>query len=97
MQHRLPTLLAAAALALGFTSVVSASVGPLVITSVPSPFAACTIGGPGTVYVNAEVEPWVAVNPANPNNMIGVYQQDRWDNGAARGVVASVLYRGAWV
>jgi hypothetical protein len=94
MQHRLPTLLAAAALALGFTSVVSASVGPLVITSVPSPFAACTIGGPGTVYVNAEVEPWVAVNPANPNNMIGVYQQDRWDNGGAHGLVAAVTHDG---
>ena len=94
MQRRLPTLLAAATLALGFASVVTASVGPLVITSGPSPFAACTIGGPGTVYVNAEVEPWIAANPTNPNNMIGVYQQDRWDNGGAHGLVASVTHDG---
>ena len=27
----------------------------------------------------------IAVNPANPNNFIGVWQQDRWSNGGARG------------
>jgi BNR repeat-like domain len=40
----------------------------------------------GTLYVDAEVEPYVAVNPANPNNFIGVWQQDRWSNGGARGL-----------
>jgi len=39
----------------------------------------------GIVYVNAEVEPMIAVNPANPNNMIAAWQQDRWSNGGARG------------
>jgi hypothetical protein len=94
MHRRLRLLLAAAALALGFASVVSASVGPLVLASGPSPFAACAIGGPGTNYVNAEVEPWVAVNPTNPNNVIGVYQQDRWNNGGAHGLVAAVTHDG---
>jgi hypothetical protein len=71
-----------------------------------SPFAGCTADAvasqPGVVYPNTEVEPWVAVSPADRNgdgaaDVIAGYQQDRWDNGAARGVVASVLYQGTWV
>ncbi|MEM5328100.1 sialidase family protein [Paraburkholderia sp. JHI2823] len=56
----------------------------------PSPFASCTIGGSstGTNYVNAEVEPWLAVNPAISTNLIGVWQQDRWSDGGAHGLVA---------
>jgi hypothetical protein len=30
----------------------------------------------------------VAVNPANPQNIVGVWQQDRWSNGGAQGLVA---------
>ena len=59
-----------------------------------SPFAACTIGGPGTNYPNSELEPFVAVNPANPSNIVGVFQQDRWSNGGARGLVASTSHNG---
>jgi hypothetical protein len=44
----------------------------------------------GTSYVNAEVEPSVAVNPLNPDNLIGAWQQDRWSNGASRGLAAGV-------
>jgi hypothetical protein len=58
----------------------------------PSPFASCTVGGPGTVYVNAEVEPRVAVNPTDPSNIVGVFQQDRWSNGGAHGLVAGVSH-----
>ncbi|MDX6548935.1 MAG: hypothetical protein QOG33_2485 [Gaiellales bacterium] len=65
----------------------TATIGPLVRASGPSPFAECTVGGPGTVYKNSEVEPFVAVNPANPSNFIGVFQQDRWSNGGAHGLV----------
>jgi hypothetical protein len=61
---------------------------PVVATG-PSPFAGCGIGGPGTLYPNAEVEPFVAVNPTDPTNVIGVYQQDRWSNGGARGLATS--------
>jgi hypothetical protein len=92
MSRRLPLLFALATLAIGIASSVSAAVGPLVLASGPSPFAACTIGGPGTNYVNAEVEPWVAVNPTDATNIIGVFQQDRWDNGGAHGLVASVSH-----
>lgn len=44
----------------------------------------------GTVYINAEVEPHLAVNPGDANHMIGLWQQDRWSNGSARGIVAAV-------
>ncbi len=65
-----------------------------VTVSGASPFAACTIGGPGTNYVNAEVEPWVAVNPTNAKNLIGAWQQDRWSNGGAHGLVAGYSFDG---
>jgi hypothetical protein len=65
----------------------------------PSPFVAgCdgTASQPGreTNYPNSEVEPRVAVNPHNPAHAVGVWQQDRWSNGAARGLVAATTRDG---
>src|SRR5437899_1582623 len=70
-------------------------VGPLSLASGPSPFAGCTSGldpgsPPGTNYVNAEVEPFVAVDPASRSHIIAVFQQDRWSNGGARGLTTAV-------
>jgi hypothetical protein len=63
----------------------------------PSPYATClNAGEPGTNYVNAEVEPYVAVNPANSMNIIGVWQQDRWNNGGAHGLVAGSFNGKSW-
>ncbi|MGH3337639.1 MAG: sialidase family protein, partial [Propionibacteriaceae bacterium] len=71
-----------------------------------SPFADCTADNvaaqPGTVYPDSEVEPWIAASGSDRNgdgekDIIGGYQQDRWSNGASRGVYASVRYQGAWV
>jgi hypothetical protein len=60
-----------------------------VTVSGPSPYATCSIAGQsGTNYLNAEVEPFVSVNPTNSENIVGVWQQDRWSNGGARGLVA---------
>ena len=61
-----------------------------------SPFAAGCDGTPvtGTLYVNSEVEPYVAVNPRNAANLIGVWQQDRWSTGGARGLLAGVSFDG---
>jgi hypothetical protein len=84
----------AAALALAAPAAAPASVTPPQLASGPSPFAACTIGGPGTVFVNAEVEPWVAVNPTNPDNVVGAFQQDRWNNGGAHGLVNAISFDG---
>ena len=64
----------------------------LVQVSGPSPFSAgcANIAGPsGASYMNAEVEPQVAINPANPADLIAVWQQDRWSNGGAKGVVTA--------
>lgn len=67
----------------------------LILVSGPSPFANCSIAGqPGTNYLNSEVEPWVSINPTNPSNIIGVWQQDRWSNGGARGLVAGYSFNG---
>jgi hypothetical protein len=68
--------------------------GTLELVSGSSPFGACTLGGPGVNYPNTEVEPWVDVNPTDSDNIIGVYQQDRWDNGGAHGLVARVTHDG---
>ena len=38
----------------------------------------------GTLYNNAEVEPHLAINPANTTNLIGSWQQDRWSNGGSQ-------------
>jgi hypothetical protein len=99
--------LAVSSLALGSTAWGSTStVGGLEQVSGTSPFAGCTADNvadqPGTVYPNSEVEPWIAASGTDRNSdgekdIIGGYQQDRWDNGASRGVYASVRYNGAWV
>jgi hypothetical protein len=57
-----------------------------------SPFAAACGTGPGTVYVNSEVEPAIAVDPLNANHWVGVWQQDRWSTGSARGIVTAVTF-----
>ena len=92
------------ALALLFTVVVGIAgagdltPGPLVQVSGTSPFLSCTADAvgtqSGTVYVNSEVEPWIDVNRANTSNVVGIFQQDRWSNGGARGLVAGVSLNG---
>src|SRR5437667_5781423 len=60
------------------------TVAPLRVISPGSPFAPGCEGVPqpgSTVYQNAEVEPWVDVNPTDSRNLIAVWQQDRWSNG----------------
>lgn len=64
---------------------------PLASVSGASPFApgcgrevAC-----GTVYVGSEVEPFVSINPVNAQNLVGTWQQDRWSNGGAHGLLAA--------
>src|SRR5439155_3482292 len=54
------------------------------------PFAACTVGGTPTsvLYPGAEVEPSVATDRFRPSRVVGVWQQDRWTDGGAHGLVA---------
>ncbi|WP_037571376.1 sialidase family protein [Phaeacidiphilus oryzae] len=87
-RHRLVLPLALVGAALLTTPALAAGTPQAVRVSGPSPYAACTAGGPGTVYTNAEVEPYVAVSPANSKTVIGAWQQDRWADGGAHGLVA---------
>jgi hypothetical protein len=51
------------------------------------PYANCTIGAEtGTNYPGTVVEPSVSVNPLSHDQYIGVFQQDRWSDGGARGL-----------
>jgi hypothetical protein len=45
-------------------------------------------------YLNSEVEPEVAVDPTNPSHLVGAWQQDRWSNGGAHGLVAGYSNNG---
>ena len=98
MRRRQLSFLVAAGLAIGLAALPAGATSftPLVLVSGPSPYASCTIGGgPGAVvYTNAEVEPYVAVDPAHSSKLIGVWQQDRWSDGGARGLVAGFSSNG---
>jgi BNR repeat-like domain len=48
----------------------------------------------GTVYIGAEVEPSLTAHPANPNILVGAWQQDRWSNGSARALIAATSLDG---
>jgi len=48
----------------------------------------------GTLYRNSETEPYIAVNPTNPDNMITCWHQDRWSNGSAQGVAGAYTHDG---
>ena len=93
--------------ALGAATVLAASVSAFMPISGLSPYpvsgnpndpaavTACN-GGPqsGIVYRNSETEPYIAVNPTNPNNMIAAWHQDRWSTGAAQGLGAAYTLDG---
>jgi hypothetical protein len=56
-------------------------------------------GGPGeadggTNFQNAEVEPWLDVDPGNPNHLAASWQQDRWSNGGAHGLLWGITRDG---
>ena len=60
---------------------------PVLVSSASGFSANCAgVSNPGTLHTSAEVEPHIAINPTNPNNLIGTWQQDRWSNGGAQGI-----------
>jgi hypothetical protein len=90
-------ILAAAPLAaVGTASAYPLSTDPLVQVSGSSPIAGCTADGDqtGTLYEHSEVEPHVAVNPANPDNLIAAWQQDRYSDGGSQGLVTASSHNG---
>ncbi|HLJ69310.1 MAG TPA: sialidase family protein [Chloroflexota bacterium] len=101
LRGRLPLLALALGVVLPAAPVPTAS--PPVRISAASPFALCLPveieGQPvGGGFVNAEVEPRVAVNPATIGtghvNAVAVWQQDRWSSGGARGLMAGYSFDG---
>ena len=68
-----------------------AGVGPLTRVSGVAPFAPGCNGAPqtGALIPDSEVEPWVDVNPTDPANIVGAWQQNRWSNGGADAVLAA--------
>ena len=80
-------------------SAVSAEAFPLTATapvevSSTNPMAGCPPDSSGINFLGSEVEPWLEVNPTNPNNIVTFYQQDRYSNGGAKGNVAAVSFDG---
>src|SRR3954451_6198622 len=74
------------------------SAGPPVLASPaasplpdPCPFQPVETGDQEN-FKDTEVEPLVAVNPTNENNVIGVFQEDRWSDGGAHGLLAAVSF-----
>src|SRR5437763_16387396 len=59
----------------------------------PTPFARCPDNAP-TVVQNAEVEPSLAVDSHRPARAYVAYQQDRFRDGAARGIVVAATSDG---
>jgi hypothetical protein len=94
----------AGALALGVCATVLATVltaagaaTPLTrVSDGPTPFPpGCdAVPAEGTNYPNSEVEVRVAVDPRDPSHAVGVWQQDRWSNGGAHGLVAATTRDG---
>jgi hypothetical protein len=90
----LAAVVATAALAAGGSATVADpySLDPPVLVSGPSPFVGCAIGAAdedSVNYPNTEVEPQVAVNPTNLDAIVGNFQQDRWNDGGAKALVAA--------
>src|SRR2546421_6360871 len=91
----LPTVLLVVLTIVATIGATVAHAASLVLVSGQSPYAGCSNAGQpvtSTNYVNAEVEPYVAANPHLAGNVVGVWQQDRWNNGGAHGLVAGFSF-----
>ena len=92
-------------LAVGATAL-PAGADPLTVTpptdiSIDSPFPPGCGGDtegliPGTNfnYQQSESEPWLAVSPTDPDDVAAFWQQDRWSDGGAHGLLAAVSHDG---
>jgi hypothetical protein len=98
-QVRRPGVLLAGLVVAAVVAGVAAATSPVVVSGDPSPFAtqACSaidkaqtdqVQGIYT-YLNSEVEPQLAVDPANGSHLVGAWQQDRWNDGGANGLVSA--------
>jgi hypothetical protein len=63
------------------------TLGPLVQVGIQSPFA-------NDGALNSEVEPAIAADPNNPKHLVTVWQQDRFEDRGARGILAAASFDG---
>jgi hypothetical protein len=75
------------------TAAASVAGGGVVTVSGPTPLSSCPDNAQ-TVVQNAEVEPSLAVDPRRPARAYVAYQQDRFRDGAARGIVVATTTDG---
>src|SRR5215213_7610325 len=75
------------------TAAASIAGGGVATVSGPTPFSSCPDNAQ-TVVQNAEVEPSLAVDPRRPSRAYVAYQQDRFRDGAARGIVVATTSDG---
>jgi hypothetical protein len=79
----------------GFSRITTAQINTRV--SGPSPFKpGCDrSGSKATNYENAEVEPWLVIDPNDPEHLVGIWQQDRWRQLAgSHGLMTGVSHDG---
>jgi len=89
---------ATVALPLLLVSAARGGAGVTLVGTGVSPFAGCTADfpelQPGELVPDSEVEPFLAVNPTNPKNLVAVWQQDRWTTLSSRGQVVGTSFDG---
>jgi hypothetical protein len=81
----------------------TAVAAPATVSANPSPYAApgclaldaSQVADAGSLnYLNSEVEPQVAIDPTDSMHLVAVWQQDRWSDGGAHGLVAGYSTNG---
>jgi hypothetical protein len=63
-------------------------------TGVAVPLSPEELSTSGRVFLDSQTEPWVDVNPSNPSNVVGMFQEDRWSTGGARNLVFGTSFDG---
>ena len=67
---------------------------PLAGTAACAPIVAQQTAAGSINYPDAEVEPYVAADPANPLHLVASVQQDRWNDGGSNGLTNVVSMNG---
>jgi hypothetical protein len=61
---------------------------------VTAPLSPEELSTSGQVFLDSQTEPWVDVNPSNADNVVGMFQEDRWSTGGARNLVLATSFDG---
>ncbi len=67
---------------------------PLAANAACAPLVAQQTAAGSINYPDAEVEPYVAVDPTDPQHLVGSVQQDRWNDGGSNGLTNVVSTNG---